>query len=101
MRYMPRRNDRDMERAKASRGPETYLYEYQEWWKDILSGTLGPLLISGLILSIIIAGILAVNDIGYHRNGDVCLGNLCIVGVGWFAVLIGGIIVSLFSDDEN
>lgn len=99
MRSIPRRNDRDMERAKTRRGPETYLYEYQEWWQDILSGTLGPLLISGLILSIIIAGILAVNEIGYRLRGNVCLGNICLVGVGWFAVLIGGIIIGLFSDD--
>lgn len=90
-----------MDRAKSSRGPETYLYEYQEWWQDILSGSLGPKVILVLILSIIIAGVLAVNDIGYHLRGNVCLGNLCIVGVGYFAFLIGGIIVGLFSDDEK
>ncbi len=85
---------RDIDRAKTKRGPETFLYEYQEWWQDILSGKLGPILIIALILSFIIAGILAVNDIGYPFLGDICLSNFGIVCLGWLAFLIIGIIVS-------
>ncbi len=101
MKSISRDSDRDMDRAKASRGPETFLYEYQEWWQDILSGTVGPLLILGLIIAFIVALVLAVNDIGYHLRGDVCLGNTCLVGVGWILVLVLGIIMGLFSDEEN
>lgn len=94
---IPRDIDKDIDRAKTQRGPETFLYEYQEWWQDILSGKLGPLLIAGLILSLIIAGILAANDIGFPFFGNICFGNLGIVCFGWFAFLIIGIILnSLF-----
>ncbi len=78
---------------------KSYLYEY----RGILdhTGTLGPLFILGLIISIIIAGLFALNDIGYHYNGDICFGNLCLVGLGWIVVLVISIIVSIFSADEK
>lgn len=77
------------------------LYEYQELWQDILSGTLGPIFIFYLILSLIIAGVLAVNDIGYDIRGDICLGNLGIVCFSWIAILILGIVISSFLNRKS
>jgi len=37
---------------------------------------------SRLVLSIIIAGVLAINDIGYHLGEDICIGNFSIMCVG-------------------
>ncbi|MEF8836163.1 MAG: hypothetical protein V5A76_08410 [Candidatus Thermoplasmatota archaeon] len=96
------KREKDLEQSEYNKGQDDILMPKS--WSDpnvvheSLTG-FGGLAIFALIISFVVAAVLAFNDIGItFSSGDICWGNLTVVCLGWLVFLVVVIILSSVLD---